>query len=614
MAELTARWSLSTAGAATRIGNGQFWRAHLQITKLQQDFDARLKRLKAMCGIHGLVTVHSGQELSANLKESLANRGPDFLGQVTRSVSSDSQEEPLISLTFTSTVLALRGDHLAKQPFEHPEHGSVLCWNGEAWRIDGQAVEGNDGEEIFARLAANALVEDEQRRSYTIDVLRQIQGPFACLYYDAPGKCLYYGRDRLGRRSLLVNHSEAVGGIAFSSVSDSQVADWKEVTADGIYAISLNTSDVKNIAPQKYPWVAETGADLVSSIGRFNKILPDQHEKLDHDSPSVGLVRQHLVEALKMRVLNVPKPPLVPGSNGDDDARVAVLFSGGLDCTVMARLAHEVMPSSQSIDLINVAFQNARKAASQENASSATLAEVYEACPDRVTGRRAFAELKAACPTRRWRFLAVNVPFAEAMSHRSRVVSLMYPHNTEMDLSIALALYFASRGVGHPQTDPADSEPVAHTVQTTARVLLSGLGADELFGGYSRHEVAFKRNGYTGLIEELKLDVSRIGERNLGRDDRILSCWGKEVRFPFLDEDFIKFSIECPVWEKCDFESPTDASGIEPAKRVLRLLADQLDLPSTAREKKRAIQFGARTAKIEQLAGGPKTKGTDLIS
>jgi hypothetical protein len=111
-----------------------------------------------------------------------------------------------------------------------------------------------------------------------------------------------------------------------------------------------------------------------------------------------------------MRVLKVPKPPLIPDSNGEDDARIAVLFSGGLDCTVMARLAHEVIPDSQSIDLINVAFQNARKAASQENAATDTTAEVYEACPDRLTGRRAFAELKIACPTRRWRFIAVWTP------------------------------------------------------------------------------------------------------------------------------------------------------------------------------------------------------------
>lgn len=194
-----------------------------------------------------------------------------------------------------------------------------------------------------------------------------------------------------------------------------------------------------------------------------------------------------------------------------------------------------------------------------------------------------------------WR--QVNVSFDEAMSHRPRVVSLMYPHNTEMDLSIALALYFASRGYGIGFTDSTSLELPLTTVSTSARVLLSGLGADELFGGYSRHEVAYKRNGYSDLVDELKLDVSRIGERNLGRDDRILSCWGKEVRFPFLDEDFIKYAIECQVWEKCDFANQTHAAGIDPAKRVLRLLADQLQLPSTAREKKRAV--GAIPLEIE---------------
>lgn len=180
------------------------------------------------------------------------------------------------------------------------------------------------------------------------------------------------------------------------------------------------------------------------------------------------------------------------------------------------------------------------------------------------------------------------------MAHRPRVVSLMSPHNTEMDLSISLALYFASRGRGLGYENSASPELSPPTVSTPARVLLSGLGADELFGGYSRHEVAYKRNGYSDLIGELKLDVSRIGERNLGRDDRILSCWGKEVRFPFLDEGFIKNAIECQVWEKCDFANETHSSGIDPAKRVLRLLADQLQMPSTAREKKRAVCSDSR--------------------
>ena len=165
-------------------------------------------------------------------------------------------------------------------------------------------------------------------------------------------------------------------------------------------------------------------------------------------------------------------------------------------------------------------------------------------------------------------------------------MSLMYPHNTEMDLSISLALFFSSRGQGMAQT--MVSGPSIN-YQTTARVLLSGLGADELFGGYTRHATAFANSGYSGLVDELRLDVSRLGKRNLGRDDRVLGHWCREVRFPYLDDALVKWAIELPVWKKCDFEYPEDENTPEPSKRVLRLLAQKLGIEQVAREKKRAV-------------------------
>ncbi|KAL8921268.1 MAG: hypothetical protein Q9208_005796 [Pyrenodesmia sp. 3 TL-2023] len=186
-----------------------------------------------------------------------------------------------------------------------------------------------------------------------------------------------------------------------------------------------------------------------------------------------------------------------------------------------------------------------------------------------------------------------------------------------MDLSIACALYFAARGRGTVQPESSE-DAVPYT--TSARVLLSGLGADELFAGYTRHATAFSRRGLSGLSDELKLDYLRLGKRNLGRDDRVISSWGREVRYPYLDEDFLRWALRLPVWEKCGFGQSSapaslsteedDEPSLELSKKVLRLLAWKLGMKSAATMKKRAIQFGARTAKME--AG--KTKGTQILS
>ncbi|KAI9932901.1 hypothetical protein MW887_009153 [Aspergillus wentii] len=353
----------------------------------------------------------------------------------------------------------------------------------------------------------------------------------------------------------------------------------------------------------------------------MNKAVPQGNPPpLNTESPCVSELELRLHQSLKLRIQNVPEPPNYTKGR---DAKVAVLFSGGLDCTLLARLSHDILPSSETIDLLNVAFENPRVAAAAaagKDKTAKSVQSVYESCPDRMTGRAAFAELEKVCPGRNWRFVAIDIPYVETCAHRDQVKRLMRPHNTEMDLSIACALYFASRGQGvASEIGAGESQPIPYT--TSARVLLSGLGADELFAGYGRHGIAFSRSGFEGLIDEINLDVSRLGKRNLGRDDRILSNWGREARYPYLDEEFVAWVLQAPVWEKCGFgvlessdssdhETEFKETGIDSEKKALRLVALKLGMTNVAREKKRAIQFGSRTAKMEK----GRVKGTEVLS
>lgn len=68
-------------------------------------------------------------------------------------------------------------------------------------------------------------------------------------------------------------------------------------------------------------------------------------------------------------------------------------------------MASDLVPPEQSIDLLNVAFENPRIASLNRDVDVEGL---YEMCPDRITGRKSFEELLKACPDRTWRFVNVR--------------------------------------------------------------------------------------------------------------------------------------------------------------------------------------------------------------
>lgn len=168
--------------------------------------------------------------------------------------------ESSLHLTLTSTVLSLRGDHLAKQPLEDAESRSVLCWNGEAWKLGGKPVEGNDGEAVLALLtAASRSVNHEDS---VLDALRSIDGPFAFIFLDKRAKKLYYGRDRLGRRSLLLKRGDE---FLLSSITEAPAVGWAEVEADGCYTIRLDGENSPvELMPIRHDW--DQNKELVSLL------------------------------------------------------------------------------------------------------------------------------------------------------------------------------------------------------------------------------------------------------------------------------------------------------------------------------------------------------------
>ncbi|KFO80593.1 Asparagine synthetase domain-containing protein 1, partial [Cuculus canorus] len=348
------------------------------------------------------------------------------------------------------------------------------------------------------------------------------------------------------------------------------------------------------------------------SVETLQGFLAEEHKK-----KIVHRLIDILGEAVKKRVLCLfrdedQKTREVP-SMTNRKAYVAVLFSGGIDSMVIAALADRHVPLGEPIDLLNVAFmieeQAKQKGASKKQANrevqpdllcpresckdldTKTGAHLSCAVPDRITGRAGLKELEAINPSRTWNFVEINVTLEELKKMRQQCINhLIYPLDTVLDDSIGCAIWFASRGEGF-----INNQGELTPYKSPAKVVLTGIGADEQLAGYSRHRVCFRKYGLEGLNKEIEVELDRISSRNLGRDDRIIGDHGKEARFPFLDEDVVSFLNSLPISEKADLSLPRGIGE----KLILRLAAKELGLTASTILPKRAVQFGSRIAKLE---------------
>ncbi|CAH1788335.1 unnamed protein product [Owenia fusiformis] len=637
-----------------------------------------------MCGI-SLVLCSCNDDRHKTIEERLARRGPDM------QICVEQRLADAVTGYFTGCVLHLQGSPTPQPVLD--KDGNVLLWNGEIFGgIEVDARE-NDTDVLHSRLGG-CETDNE-----LLDVMRQIQGPWAFIYWQEKQNNLWFGRDIFGRRSLLLNHSQGSSEICLSSIKlDQYGEDWQEIPAAGIYKISItpetlisnislfagvNDSGVNSVRTVLYPYVspsvsfghaASHNVDssiemkdvskasnflnessevfIHTSLREFNDTVPDAdqsealkllaNENLPIDSTQsildLSTAEDHKLaeefinifgNAIKTRIERQPvlcsncikKQMVVNPASGDNSSdnmtvrlnmsheekcrhsRVAILFSGGIDSIMITALADRYVDKNEPIDLLNVAFERQSKQQKQKHGERTPESDQF-IVPDRITGLSGLQELQKINPNRSWNFVKVNVTKAELQERRERQIrDLVHPLCSVLDDSIGCAIWFAAKGHGILHSDNP-GEPIEYV--SPARVILVGMGADEQLAGYSRHRGKFNTGGWSGLVQEIKMEVQRISARNLGRDDRIITDHGRESRFPFLDENVVSFLNKLPVWKKANLHLPRGLGE----KFLLRLSALKVGLSDSAILAKRAIQFGSRIAKLENN----KEKASDTCS
>ncbi|KAJ4960612.1 hypothetical protein NE237_020522 [Protea cynaroides] len=545
-------------------------------------------------------------------------------------------------LHFLGATLQLRGINPVFQPLVDTS-GNVLVYNGEIFGGIEVGSDSNDSEILMDALGRCCSCDcDASERgcsstgkvlSSVPELLSTIKGPWALIYWQDSSKTMWFGRDALGRRSLLVHWPTLDDSrLLLSSVSplslikndidfESEGLNFWEELPCGIYSVCFDASKASRFlvgTARKHEWTDPGLKELIKWDRAFVRpqgeelklcnlaVVEDQSvmNSTSQDGMLSELSSPHIVEQAKLRpaviqhsvplpvfkVLNALRESVIRRtaqnkifqrtvleSRGKNVAPVAVLFSGGLDSMILAALLDKCIDPIYKIDLLNVSFDG-------------------QSAPDRISARAGVKELQRNAPMRRWNLVEVDADLSDLGSEIKCVMSLIFPANTYMDLNIGIALWLAAGGDGWVDEGISINHEEDHRrikYKSEAKILLVGSGADEQCAGYGRHKTKYRLGGWPGLHEEMRLDMQRIWKRNLGRDDRCISDNGKEARFPFLDEDVIRTLLDIPLWEVADLDQPLGKGD----KKILREVARLLGLEEVSSLPKRAIQFGSRIAR-----------------
>lgn len=263
---------------------------------------------------------------------------------------------------------------------------------------------------------------------------------------------LYFGRDIIGRHSLLLKVDDETNLLTLTSVAGKQIKGVVELPAIGIFVMDLNNSQI-NLAC--YPWKEPDlrFTDVIEALEMninididIKDIILDNYLSLTnlhfHPDPKdleylenipynndftttlqyllqipeinerVKSLIELLHQAVKIRVKKKPnycKNCIQLLLNGENvictHAKIGILFSGGLDSAILTAIADKYIPENESIDLINVAFEKSTSN-KNHNDEKGNIAQKYDV-PDRKTGRQTYFELLRICSKRKWNFVEV---------------------------------------------------------------------------------------------------------------------------------------------------------------------------------------------------------------
>jgi asparagine synthase (glutamine-hydrolysing) len=499
-----------------------------------------------MCGITGLIYLNSDTVSPAVLKkmtDAIAHRGPDGEGHwIEGNVGIGHRRLSIIDLSSAG-----------KQPMITTDNRYVLSYNGEIYnylkiRSELEALGCRFRTQTDSEVVLNAL------SYWGKDALIKFNGMFGLAFWDRKEQTLLLARDRYGIKPLYY----ARQGQSFSFGSEQ-----KAITAQPTFKHELNKAALleyftfQNIFTDQtllkdiHLLPAGNYAVLHTPTGKFT-----QHKYWDYHfrSPDHKVDRQEYIKELDRLFKQAVKRQLV------SDVEIGSYLSGGMDSGSITAIATQQFPELKTFtcgfDLssasgIELGFDERIKA---EAMSAFFKTEHYEIVLKA-------GDMERCLPKLAWHLEEPRV-------------GQSYPN------------FYAAK-----------------LARKFVKVVLSGIGGDELFGGYPwRYYRVANAQNFEGYIDNYYLywqrllsdkeikqvfapiwnDISHVSTLDIFRDvfathenklehyedyinhslyleaktflhgllvveDKLSMAHGLENRVPFMDNDLVDFAMQCPV-------------------------------------------------------------------
>lgn len=464
-----------------------------------------------MCGFVGAFDLNSGSKpINEGLKEELRN-------QVLEMSKKIRHRGPDWSGVYTGDNAILSHERLSivdplsgKQPLVSDDGKIILAANGEIYNHKEirKEFEGKYNFQTGSDCEAIIPLYKKFRESgdFTL-MIEKLSGIFAFALYDSENDVYLVARDEIGVIPLYQGWDKA-GRYYVASELKALEGECQTIEEfpNGHYFYS---KDEKPVRWYKREW------ENFDAVKNNPRATDDKGEIIN---PSViEKVRNGLESAVKQQLMS--------------DVPYGVLLSGGLDSSIIAAITQKF--SKKRIE------SDSKEAAWWPQLHSFAIG--LEGSPDLIAAQKAADYIGTV-------HHEVHFTIQEALDALPDVIY----HIETYDITTVRAstpMYLLARVIK----------------SMGIKMVLSGEGSDELFGGYLYFHKAPDAKEFH---EELVRKMSKLHLYDCLRANKSLMAWGVEGRVPFLDKDFIDIAMSLNPSDKMNIRLPDGKQRME--KWILR--------------------------------------------